>query len=94
MRPDVLVGPSEWVVEQFGDKVAAEIWTRVPEALSTAIEREVTARPATAQAAAPTSPHRAALPSTDPPSGLATSGPESGCPGSSTAGLLSGCGEG
>ncbi|GAB1689634.1 hypothetical protein [Krasilnikovia sp. M28-CT-15] len=51
MRPDVLVGPSEWVVEQFGDKVAAEIWTRVPEALSTAIEREVTARPATAQAA-------------------------------------------
>ncbi|RZU52271.1 hypothetical protein EV385_4119 [Krasilnikovia cinnamomea] len=51
MRPDVLVGPSEWVVEQFGDKVAAEIWTRVPEALSTAIEREVNARPATAQAA-------------------------------------------
>ncbi|BFU46750.1 hypothetical protein [Krasilnikovia sp. MM14-A1004] len=51
MRPDVLVGPSEWVVEQFGDKVAAEVWTRVPEALSTAIEREVTARPATAQAA-------------------------------------------
>ena len=38
MRPDVLVGPSEWVVEQFGDKVAGELWTRVPEALSTAIE--------------------------------------------------------
>ncbi|GAB1645257.1 hypothetical protein [Krasilnikovia sp. MM14-A1259] len=51
MRPDVLVGPSEWVVEQFGDKVAGELWTRVPEALSTAIEREVNARPATAQAA-------------------------------------------
>src|ERR687890_2387764 len=50
MRPDVLVGPSEWVVEQFGDKVAAELWTRVPEALSTAIDREINARPATAQA--------------------------------------------
>ena len=46
MRPDVLVGPSEWVVEQFGGKVAAELWTRVPEALSTAIDREVTAHPA------------------------------------------------
>lgn len=41
MRADVLVGPSPWVVEQFGDKVAAELWTRVPEALSTAIDREV-----------------------------------------------------
>jgi hypothetical protein len=49
MRPDVLVGPSEWVVEQFGDKVAAELWTRVPEALSTAIDREVNAHPATTQ---------------------------------------------
>jgi hypothetical protein len=29
------------VVEQFGDKVAAELWTRVPEALSSAIDREV-----------------------------------------------------
>src|SRR3954452_7592638 len=47
MRPDVLVGPSEWVVEQFGDKVAGELWTRVPEALSTAIDREVNAHPAT-----------------------------------------------
>src|SRR3954469_12115016 len=47
MRPDVLVGPSEWVVEQFGDKIAAELWTRVPEALSTAIDREVNAHPAT-----------------------------------------------
>ena len=46
MRPDVLVGPSEWVVEQFGGKVAAELWTRVPEALSTAIDREVNAHPA------------------------------------------------
>ena len=43
MRADVLVGPSPWVVEQFGDKVAAEVWTRVPEALSTAIDREVNA---------------------------------------------------
>ena len=51
MRPDVLVGPSEWVVEQFGDKVAAELWTRVPEALSTAIDREINAHPAPAQAA-------------------------------------------
>jgi len=34
------------VVEQFGDKVAAELWTRVPEALSTAIDREVNAHPA------------------------------------------------
>ena len=50
MRPDVLVGPSEWVVEQFGDDVAAELWTRVPEALSTAIEREVNAHPTTTQA--------------------------------------------
>lgn len=41
MRADVLVGPSPWVVEQFGDKVAAELWTRVPEALSAAIDREV-----------------------------------------------------
>lgn len=49
MRPDVLVGPSEWVVEQFGDKVAAEVWTRVPEALSTAIEREVSAHPSMTQ---------------------------------------------
>jgi hypothetical protein len=38
------------VVEQFGDKVAAELWTRVPEALSTAIDREVNARPAMMQA--------------------------------------------
>ncbi|MDT5033746.1 MAG: hypothetical protein QOC94_3917 [Actinoplanes sp.] len=51
MRPDVLIGPSPWVVEQFGDKVAAELWTRVPEALSTAIDREITAHPATAQTA-------------------------------------------
>ncbi len=49
MRPDVLVGPSPWVVEQFGDKVAAELWTRVPEALSTAIDREVNAHPAMTQ---------------------------------------------
>src|SRR5690349_25160728 len=49
MRPDVLVGPSEWVVEQFGDKVAGELWTRVPEALSTAIDREVNAHPAMTQ---------------------------------------------
>jgi hypothetical protein len=39
------------VVEQFGDKVAAELWTRVPEALSTAIDREINARPVTAQSA-------------------------------------------
>jgi hypothetical protein len=51
MRPDVLIGPSPWMVEQFGDKVAVELWTRVPEALSTAIDREVHARPATAQTA-------------------------------------------
>ena len=50
MRPDVLVGPSSWVVERFGDKVAAELWTRVPEALSTAIDREVNARSAMTQA--------------------------------------------
>src|SRR5919107_1941319 len=50
MRPDVLVGPSSWVVEEFGDKVAAELWTRVPEALSTAIDREINAHPAPAQA--------------------------------------------
>jgi hypothetical protein len=49
MRADVLVGPSEWVVEQFGAKVAAELWTRVPEALSTAIGREVNAHPSTTQ---------------------------------------------
>src|SRR3982750_992990 len=49
MRPDVLVGPSEWVVEQFGDKIAGELWTRVPEALSTAIDREVNAHPAMTQ---------------------------------------------
>jgi hypothetical protein len=49
MRADVLVGPSPWVVEQFGDKVAAELWTRVPEALSTAIDREVNAHPTTTQ---------------------------------------------
>jgi len=51
MRPDVLIGPSPWMVEQFGDKVAAELWTRVPEALSTAIDREVSSHPVTAQAA-------------------------------------------
>jgi hypothetical protein len=39
------------VVEQFGDKVAAELWTRIPEALNTAIDREVHAHPATAQTA-------------------------------------------
>src|SRR4051794_24766149 len=49
MRPDVLVGPSEWVVEQFGDRVAGELWTRVPEALSTAIDREVNTHPAMTQ---------------------------------------------
>jgi hypothetical protein len=49
MRADVLVGPSPWVIEQFGDKVAAELWTRVPEALSTAINREVNAHPSTTQ---------------------------------------------
>src|SRR3954447_26547755 len=49
MRPDVLVGPSEGVVEQFGDKVAGELWTRVPEALKTAIDREVNAHPAMTQ---------------------------------------------
>src|SRR3954467_169508 len=49
MRPDVLVGPSEWVVEQFGDKVAGELWTRVPEALSTAIDRELHIHPAMTQ---------------------------------------------
>jgi hypothetical protein len=37
------------VVEQFGAKVAAELWTRVPEALSTAINREVNAHPSTTQ---------------------------------------------
>src|SRR3954465_1648531 len=46
MRPDVLVGPSEGVVGQFGDKVAGELGPRVPEALSTAIDREVNAHPA------------------------------------------------
>jgi hypothetical protein len=50
MRPDVLVGPSEWVVEQFGDKVAGELWTRVPEALSTAIDREIHTHPSMTQA--------------------------------------------
>jgi hypothetical protein len=49
MRADVLVGPSPWVVEQFGAKVAAELWTRVPEALNTAISREVNAHPSTPQ---------------------------------------------
>jgi hypothetical protein len=49
MRADVLVGPSPWVVELFGDKVAAELWTRVPEALSTAIDREVHTHPTTTQ---------------------------------------------
>jgi hypothetical protein len=49
MRADVLVGPSPWVVEQFGAKVAAELWTRVPEALSTAISREVNAHPSAPQ---------------------------------------------
>jgi hypothetical protein len=49
MRADVLVGPSAWVVEQFGAKVAAELWTRVPEALSTAIDREVHSHPSTTQ---------------------------------------------
>ncbi|HET9516258.1 MAG TPA: hypothetical protein VFO77_00880 [Actinoplanes sp.] len=43
MRADVLVGPSPWLVEQFGAGVAAELWTRIPEALSTAISREVNA---------------------------------------------------
>ena len=38
------------MVEQFGVEVAAELWTRVPEALSTAIDRQVNARPALTQA--------------------------------------------
>ena len=37
------------MIEQFGDKVAAELWTRVPEALSTAIDREVNAHHTTTQ---------------------------------------------
>jgi hypothetical protein len=49
MRADVLVGPSPWVVDQFGAKVAAELWTKVPEALSTAISREVNAHASTTQ---------------------------------------------
>lgn len=49
MRPDVLIGPSDWLVEQFGDKIADELWTRVPEALSTAIDREVHAHSAMTQ---------------------------------------------
>ena len=49
MRPDVLVGPSDWLIEEFGDKIADELWTRVPEALNTAIEREVHAHPAMTQ---------------------------------------------
>lgn len=39
------------MVERFGSTVAAELWTRVPEALSTAINREVNARTATMQSA-------------------------------------------
>jgi hypothetical protein len=45
MRADVLVGPSPWVVERFGERVAGELWTRVPEALRTAIDRAANARP-------------------------------------------------
>ncbi len=45
MRADVLVGPSPWVVERFGARVAETLWTTVPEALRTAVARAVTAQP-------------------------------------------------
>ena len=50
MRADVLVGPSSWVDERFGAPAAGEIWTRIPEALRTAIARAVHSRPHEQQA--------------------------------------------
>ncbi|GAA0796740.1 hypothetical protein [Spirilliplanes yamanashiensis] len=45
MRADVLVGPTSWVSERFGARSAGELWTRIPEALRTAIARAVHSRP-------------------------------------------------
>jgi hypothetical protein len=45
MRADVLVGPSPWVVERFGARVAGDLWTAIPEALRTAVARAVSAQP-------------------------------------------------
>jgi hypothetical protein len=50
MRADVLVGPSPWLRERFGAPVAGELWTRIPEALRTAIARAVHSRPHEQQA--------------------------------------------
>src|SRR3712207_8778725 len=50
MRADVLVGPSPWVKERFGAQAAGELWTRIPEALNTAIARAVHSRPHEQQA--------------------------------------------
>jgi hypothetical protein len=44
MRADVLVGPSPWVTERLGPRAAGELWTKIPEALSTAIARAVNIR--------------------------------------------------
>src|SRR3712207_2276252 len=46
MRADVLVGPSPWLVDRLGHAVAGELWTKIPEALGTAISRAINARPA------------------------------------------------
>lgn len=45
MRPDVLVGPAPWVIGKVGTTLAGELWTRIPEALRTAIARAVNAHP-------------------------------------------------
>jgi len=50
MRADVLVGPSPWVVERLGPSLAGELWTKIPEALGTAISRAINARPAASTA--------------------------------------------
>src|SRR5215212_6784028 len=50
MRADVLVGPSSWVCERFGARVAGELCSRIPEALRTAIARAVHSRPHEQQA--------------------------------------------
>jgi hypothetical protein len=45
MQADVLAGPSPWLVERIGARIAGEIWTRVPEAFRTAVARAVGAQP-------------------------------------------------
>ncbi|MFC0532811.1 hypothetical protein [Phytohabitans kaempferiae] len=43
MRTDAMAQPAPWVIDRFGDKLAAELWHRVPMALAAAVRRALDA---------------------------------------------------